>query len=202
MLVIKYRKSYNILYQPSFFVFGLNILRGPSESPFCFDIRLVSSKVDGNSMPFVSGNRKHRAPPPIAITPNNIAAVNSDRELIGGADICPILETIDNAPRTEFLILVGNISTPYKKLTIKAIKKKALQMQANMTLYHTWASGINTTQIMKLPEQSNAIINKGLLPISFNKNMHAIVPGTNERPDIKTFKCISPLISPINCDTP
>lgn len=190
------------MYQPPVFAFGVAILSGPSDSLFCFDIRFVSSRVDGNSMPFVSGNRKQRAPPTIAIMPKNIAAENSDRELIGGAAICPILEIIDNAPRTEFLTLVGNISTPYKKLTIKAMKKKALQMQANTTLHHTLDSGINTTQIMKTPEHSNAIINRGLLPINFNKNMHAIVPGTKETPEINTFKCISPLISPMNCDTP
>lgn len=153
-------------------------------------------------MPLVSGNIQHRAPPTIAIMPKNMAAVNSDRELIGGAAICPILETIDNAPKIEFLTLVGNISTPYKKLMIKAMKKKALHTHANKTLHHAYDAGINTTQIMKTPEQSNAIINKGLLPINFNKNMHMIVPGTNETPEIKTFICISPLISPMNCDTP
>lgn len=134
--------------------------------------------------------------------PNIAPDAISGNELIGGAAICPTRDKTDRKPKTEFLIVVGKSSTPYKKTIMKDMKKKQLQMQAMTTRNQFMCNGMQITTIIKRPDKKVVPIKKVRRFNIFNKKNAAIVPGISSAPDIATFAWMFPLILPIYCDTP
>lgn len=80
------------------------------------------------------------------------------------------------------------------------MEKKELQIQAIPTL--TQCKGIQIDMSINRPDKNIVDIKNVLLFKILSKKIVVIVPGNNKAPDMATFKCISPLIFPINCETP
>lgn len=160
-------------------------------------------RLDGSSIPLVSGRGKHVTAPKIAVTPNTDPEVISDNDLTtGGAAIWPNLDIKDKIPNTEFLIDVGNNSTPYKKTMINERKKKQLHIQAIINLIHVDDASVDITTIIKIPDRKHVDIRKVRLYNLFSKITAANVPGSISIPEMATFLWISLLIPLIYSDTP